>query len=151
MNRDGRGKPGRIVLKNQPRLTLTNVLRRRRSTLSVLVGELGLTTYAGLSAWCRRMGVTVPTEGEFIIAFPNAGRVNSPREGVVVLEAPIVVAEPTGERIEPARPPEEDVAPVPEPEAPEQQPEAPLEAPEASQKKRRPKKDEPLPPVDKLS
>lgn len=147
MNRDGRGKPGRIVLRNQPRLRLGDVLRRRRSTLAVLVGELGLTTYAGLTVWCRRMGVVTPTEAEFITAFPSAGRVNSPREGVVVLEAPVVVAEHTGEPIEP-----EPVRVTEEPVASEPASfEAPQEAHEASQKKRRPKKDEPLHTVDKLS
>lgn len=131
--------PGRIVLKNQPRLRLVDVLRRRRSTLAILVGELGLTTYAGLNLWCRRMGIVPPDEAQFIAAFPSAGHVNSPREGVVVLEPPIVIAEHTGDVIEPEAP-VEDLAAA-----------KPTEAVEASQKKRRPKKDDNHPQNDKLS
>lgn len=120
-------------MKNQPKLTLADVLRRRRSTLVVLVGELGLTTYAGLTNWCRRMGVVPPDEAQFLVAFPAAGRVNSPQEGVVVLPAPPVIAETTGAPLDPE--PETD---------PALEPEAPVgadEVTEASQKKRRPKKD----------
>jgi len=124
MSRDGRGNPGRIVLKNQPRLRLVDVVRRRRTTLKALVNELGLTTYAGLEIWCARMGMVPPSEADFNLLFPPAARVNSPREGVIVLEAPPILSEATGREL-PAQPPE-----------------GPLEPSEPSQKKRRPRKDD---------
>jgi hypothetical protein len=124
MSRDGRGRPGRIVLKNQPRLRLADVLRRRRSTLKALVGELGVSTYAGLEIWCARMGLVPPTDDEFSVIFPS--KVNSPQEGVIVLTPPPVIAEPTGQPI--------DVEPIKEPETVE-------EPTEPSQKKRRGRKD----------
>lgn len=127
--------PGRIVLKNQPRLRLVDVLRRRRSTLAILVGELGLSTYSGLALWCRRMGIVPPDEAQFVAAFPAANRVNSPQEGVVVLEPPVVIAEHTGSPVE-LEASHVDTEAGPEP---------PTGAPEASQKKRRPKKDDPPP------
>lgn len=102
MARDGRGNPGRIILKNQPRLTLANVLRRRRTTLKAFVEELGFTTFAALSNWCDRMGIAAPTQAEFETLFPT--RVNSPMEGVVVLEAPPVVDELSGQQIDPDAP-----------------------------------------------
>lgn len=125
MKRDGRGNPGRIVLKNVPRLRLVDVLRRRRTTLKALVAELGLTTYSGLEIWCGRMGIVAPPEADFNLIFPPApaARVNSPREGVIVLEAPPVIAEATGREL------------------PEPPSEGACEPSEPSQKKRRARKD----------
>ncbi len=105
MGRDVRGTPGRIVLKDhQPKLTLANLLRRRRTTLSHFVAELGVTTHASLEIWCKRMGVVAPTAAEFCVAFPAASRVNSAQEGVIVLEAPPVIDEATGNVIDPDAP-----------------------------------------------
>lgn len=87
MNRDGRGRPGRIRIKNEPQLTLTRVLQRRRSSLSALVNELGLSTYASLVAWCRRMGLVPPDEQQFLSSLPSVEPVNDPQEGVIVLDA----------------------------------------------------------------
>jgi len=104
MAREGRGTPGRVVLKNQPKLTLAHLLRRRKTTLAKFVTELGVTTHGGLQQWCDRMGVVAPTAEEFVHAFPAAAKVNSAREGVVVLEAPPVIDEPTGTPIDPDAP-----------------------------------------------
>lgn len=103
MSRDGRGNPGRIILKNQPRLRLADVIRRRRTTLKSLVNDLGVSTYAGLSNWCHRMGVAPPSQEEFEAIFPPA-QVNSPQEGVIVLEPPPVVDELSGRTIDPEAP-----------------------------------------------
>jgi len=89
MSRDGRGNPGRIVLKNsQPQLRLADVLRRRRSTLAAFISELGITTYTALEIWCKRMGVSSPSKEEFEVIFPPEVHINSPQEGVIVLEPP---------------------------------------------------------------
>jgi hypothetical protein len=129
MSRDGRGNPGRIVLKNQPRLRLADVLRRRRTTLKKLLDEIGLSTYGGLINWCARMGIAPPTADEFDAVIPPTSKVNSPQEGVVVLEPPAVVDEHTGQPIDPE-------APVLEPGV-----EVVTEPTEPAQKKRRAKKD----------
>ena len=101
MSRDGRGNPGRIVLKNQPHLQLVDVLRRRRTTLRKLLDEIGLSTYSGLLNWCARMGIGHPTLQEFEAAMPPTQKVNCPQEGVVVLEPPAIVDERTGQPIDP--------------------------------------------------
>lgn len=92
MSRDGRGIPGRIVLKNQPRLRLVDVIRRRRTTLKTLANELGLTTYSRLETWCDRMGLVPPPEEEFNVTFPTG--VNNPQEGVIPPSS--VITEQTG-------------------------------------------------------
>lgn len=105
MSRDGRGNPSRMVLKNQPRLKLSDLLRRRKMTLKQMLTEHGITTYETLVIRCGRMGVTPPTEQEFHDVVPKP--VNSPAEGVVVLEPPPVVEEQTGREIDPEAPVEE--------------------------------------------
>ena len=68
-------------------------------TLRQLLDEFGITTYEGLLSRCERMGVAAPDNKEFAAADPPV--VNSPTEGVVVLEAPRVVKESTGKYIDP--------------------------------------------------
>jgi len=50
------------------------------------------------------LGVIPPTQEEFDVAFPIALRVNSAKEGVVVLDAPRVVDEQSGAAIDPEVP-----------------------------------------------
>jgi hypothetical protein len=134
MGRDGRGTPGRYVPKDHnPKLRLADLLRRRRTTLTAFVAELGFTTHAALEIWCKRMGVTAPTHDEFITAIPRAEQVNSAQEGVVVLEAPPVLDEASGELIDPDAPAFPGLEVVTGAAA--------EEAPEATQKKTRKKKE----------
>lgn len=93
----------RITLKNLPRLKLTELLRRRKMTLKQLLDSFGITTYAGLVNHCERVGVNPPSEAEFRVAHPLPP-VNSPQEGVVVLEPPPVVDEISGKHIDPDAP-----------------------------------------------
>ena len=105
MSKDGRGTPGHIITKNhQPRLKLADLLRRRRSNLKAFIAELGVTTHAGLAIWCERMGVSAPSVEEFELAFPSTKLVNSPQEGIIVLEPPHVVDAETGAVIDPDAP-----------------------------------------------
>jgi hypothetical protein len=97
MARDVRGNPGRFEPKNQPRLNLKDLLRRRKMTLMQFLSEFGITTYEGLAIRCDRMGVTPPSQQDFNAVIPPEVYVNSPTEGVVVLEALPVIAESTGE------------------------------------------------------
>lgn len=76
----------RIKLKNQPKLALNELLRRRKSTLKLFLEEQCITTYGGLIAKCDMLGVLSPTETEFMDAYGTKDPVNSPQEGVVVVE-----------------------------------------------------------------
>ena len=64
------------------------------------MSELGITTYGALENWCARMGIAPPTEEQYSQAVTVTTYVNSPQEGVVVLEPPPVLKESTGERID---------------------------------------------------
>ena len=108
-NRDGRGNPGRNASKHTVKLLLSDVLRRRKTTLRTFTDSFGLTTYAGLDIMCARMGVVTPTKEEFDVARPPTEQVNNPQEGVVVLEAPPVIDEITGNKIDPEGPVVSDV------------------------------------------
>ncbi len=88
MSRDGRGHPGRYVPKNLPKLKLIDVLKRRKTSLRQFLTEFSITTYGGLFDQCQRMGIVAPTQQQFDDVVPPMTHVNSPQEGVVVLEAP---------------------------------------------------------------
>ena len=105
--------------------------------LKQFIDEYGISTYEGLMNRCDRMGVASPSEADFKEAFPSPP-VNNPIEGVVVVEAPIVIDEISGREIDPE-------APVLEPTVEvittvEQPREEVLEPTDASQKRQRRKK-----------
>lgn len=85
-----------------PRLTLLNLLRRRRTTLARYVRESGVQTYSALVTQCERLGVLPPSVKEFEDAFPQA--VTCPTDGVVVVEPMPVVDDLTGNLIDPDAP-----------------------------------------------
>lgn len=93
----------KVPVKNMPRLKLTDLLRRRKMSLRQLLDEFGITTFEGLLIRCDRMGVTPPEKSEFKLAYP-VKPVNSPQEGVVVLEPPPVVDDISGRKIDPGAP-----------------------------------------------
>jgi hypothetical protein len=150
MSRDGRGNPGRYELKNQPRLKLVDLLRRRKMTLKQLLDEFGISTYEALHIRCERMGVTAPTHDEFdVVMPPTRAWVNSATEGVVVVEAPPVIDEISGREIDPEAPVEApSVTVTSEPFVPPTRPQAPprwggaLPPTADTQKKRRGKKED---------
>ena len=104
----------KVTLKNMPKLKLGDLLRRRKMSLRQLLDEFGLTTYEGLVIRCTRMGVLPPTEADFKVAFP-IGPVNSPTEGVIVVEAPPVIDDITGRKIDPEAPAVPEVRVITEP------------------------------------
>jgi hypothetical protein len=73
-------------MKNEPRLKLSDLLRRRKSSLAQFVGEQAITTYDGLVIKCSRLGVAPPTEHEAKLVFPTIAVTNSPQDGVIVVE-----------------------------------------------------------------
>lgn len=104
----------KIFLKNMPRLKLSDLLHRRKMMLRQLLDEFGITTYDGLLIRCNRMGCAPPNEADFHVAYPVAP-VNSPQEGVVVLEAPPVIDDITGRKIDPEAPVTPEVRVITEP------------------------------------
>ncbi len=90
----------RINLPNQPRLKLTDVLKRRKSTLKQFIDEHGITTLGGLNEACHRLGVAGPTEDEFHAVVPRTPAVSNPQEGVVVVDPLPIVDEATGRQID---------------------------------------------------
>jgi hypothetical protein len=80
-------------------LKLTDLLRRRRATLREYIDDFGIITYEALLERCTRIGVIPPSREEF--AGLNIPVVNSPAEGLVVLEPPPVIREVTGKPIDP--------------------------------------------------
>jgi hypothetical protein len=89
---------GIVKLKNLPGLHLNDLLRRKKATLHQFISDFGISTYEGLKARCERIGVISPTIEQFEEVMPKL--VNSPTEGVVVLDPPPVVHEHTGKIIE---------------------------------------------------
>ena len=75
---------GKIIVKNLPRLKLSDLLKRRTTTLDEFMKEHGITTYTDLDIFCKRLGVVPPTLEEF--SSVRTGFVNSPAEGVIIVE-----------------------------------------------------------------
>lgn len=92
----------RVKVKNMPRLRLSDLLRRRKMTLETFVTDSGVQTYEALVIRCQRLGCLPPAEAEYKKLRPDA--VNSPSDGVVVLDPPPVIEEQTGRMIDPDAP-----------------------------------------------
>lgn len=92
----------RIKLKNTPRLRLADLLRRRKMTLLQFIEESGVQSYEGLVIRCQRIGVQPPVKDEYLALKPTV--VSSQQDGVVVLEPPKVIDEPSGMEIDPDAP-----------------------------------------------
>lgn len=86
----------RLQKKSYSRLSLGDLLRRRRSNLKKFLTESGIVTYELLTSRCDSMGVVPPSEQEFNDAKGNPvmHNVSSPTEGVVVLEPPRMLVPP---------------------------------------------------------
>lgn len=73
-----------IKMKNAPKLKLSDLLKRRKSSLVQFLKEFGIASYEGLCGRCDRMGVQPPAETEFLaLKIPMT---SSPSEGVVVVD-----------------------------------------------------------------
>lgn len=76
----------RLQKKSYSRVTLLDLLRRRRTNLSKFISDNGIVTIELLNSRCESMGVIPPSEDEFLKArgskIPTC---SSPSEGVVVV------------------------------------------------------------------
>lgn len=79
----------RLHKKSMSKVNLVDLLRRRKSDLTKFLTETGIVAYDTLKNHCNTMGVNPPSIEEFVAASGNpypTPIVNSPAEGVVVLE-----------------------------------------------------------------
>ena len=76
----------RYKIKGQQPLSLFDLLKKRKITLSKFTKDFGITAYVTLANKCESIGVTPPTEEQFHAAL--GGVFSSPQEGIVVLDPP---------------------------------------------------------------
>lgn len=68
------------------KVTLVNLLRRKKTTLKRYLEENGIVTYELLASRCNSMGALPPSEAEFKAAQGTTKyEVSSPTEGIVVI------------------------------------------------------------------
>lgn len=80
-----------VTLKNQPKITLEHVIKRRKTSLKQFVKDAGVQTYNGLLELCNRLGVAPVTEEQYKKEIKPL-LVTSQEDGIVVIE-PIEVIE----------------------------------------------------------
>lgn len=69
------------------KVTLINLLRRKKTTLKRYLEENGIVTYELLTSRCDSMGTLAPSEDEFKAAQgASKYEVSSPTEGIVVIQ-----------------------------------------------------------------
>lgn len=85
------------------KVTLLNVLKRRKSNLKRFLADTGIVTYELLKSRCDSMGVIPPEESEFLEAAGSSSSgtatVSSPAEGLIVLDPPKIINEITGKEV----------------------------------------------------
>lgn len=81
----------RYKIKGQQPLSLFDLLKKRKITLSKFTKDFGITAYVTLANKCKSIGVTPPSEEQFNLAL--GGVFSSPQEGIVVLDPPSLTKE----------------------------------------------------------
>lgn len=74
--------------KEQPKVELTKLLRRRKLTLARFVSDFGITTYVQFCQVCKSLGVEPPVEDDFksVVTKP----VTNLSEGVAIIDEDFV-------------------------------------------------------------
>lgn len=80
----------RLQEKSVSKLTLVDLLRRKRKNLTTHLKEAGIVTYERLVRSCASVGLIPPSEDEFRNALgnPPTPMVSSPTDGILVLDPP---------------------------------------------------------------
>jgi hypothetical protein len=80
----------RLQKKSMSRVSLLDLLRRKRTNLEKFLTDTGIVTYELLVSRCSSMGAVPPTLEQFLKAKgnPTTHEVSSPTEGIVVLNPP---------------------------------------------------------------
>jgi len=83
----------RLQKRSISKVSLLDLLRRRRTTLTKYLEETGIVTYELLKTRCASSGLLPPSEEQFLKARGNpvVASLSSPTEGVVVVETPVSV------------------------------------------------------------
>jgi len=84
----------RLQKKSLSKVSLTDILRRRKTTLEKYLIETGIVTYDLLVSRCESSGFVPPTLEAFYKAQGRSSPApvaSSPTEGVIVMEPPAVV------------------------------------------------------------
>lgn len=78
----------RLLKKSLSKINLSDLLRRKKSTLDKFLSESGIVTYDKLVERCNSIGVVPPPEESFNKAMGNPAtpELSSPMDGIVVLE-----------------------------------------------------------------
>jgi len=94
----------RLQAESISKVALTDVLKRRRTSLKRYLDENGIVTYELLVSRCKSMGFVPPSQELFAEVtgkgVDSAPDISSPTEGVIVLDPPTIISEKTGEPIE---------------------------------------------------
>lgn len=77
----------RLQSRNYSKVTLNDILRKKRKTLKQFLNEMGIVTYELLKSRCQTMGIQPPDEQDFnnTLGNPLVPETSSPTEGVIVL------------------------------------------------------------------
>lgn len=80
----------RLQEKSLSKLTLLDLLRRKRKNLETYLNEAGIVTYDRLVRSCTSIGVVPPSEEQFLEARGNpvTPDISSPTDGILVLNPP---------------------------------------------------------------
>lgn len=76
-------------------IRLEDLLRRRKSSLKDFLKDRGVTTYEGLDALCKRLGVLTPNHQTFVDYVDKY--ISNPAAGVVIIDPAPVIDELTGD------------------------------------------------------
>lgn len=88
-----------VNVKNMPKLTLANLLKRRKTTLLQFIKDSGIQAYGALVERCSAMGVQPPSEEEYTSVVPVA-TATSQQDGIIVVDPLPVIDEMTGRVID---------------------------------------------------
>jgi hypothetical protein len=87
----------KFSVKKLPPIRLVDLLKKRKTNLKEFINSSGIFTFATLQKKCEKMGVSAPSESNFLEAVGNV-IASSPQEGVVVLDPPVLLKD-TGEKV----------------------------------------------------
>lgn len=79
-------------------IKLNDLLRKRKITLAKFITDFGLHSYESLKLRCERIGVT-PPDIEVYNKAKGTELINSPTDGIIVLDFPKIIKEKTGDEM----------------------------------------------------
>jgi hypothetical protein len=103
----------RLHNRSLSKVSLKDILRRRKTDLKIFLNENGIVTYELLLERCKSMGVVPPEESEFLDSREVQKNIlptlSSPAEGLIVLKPLAIVSEKTGDSVIDSNSPSEEL------------------------------------------